>query len=178
MYLEYLRKCVSLFKVETHGVRVPVYAPVDMTLSGGAYYEGGPYSLDFRVSCEVKLRFGHISEPIAEIRAALPQTPAPKNDSRDQKIAREIRFKAGDIIGYTIGTNPGAGNWDFGVYNSTRPNKYASDPKYRGSDIWSTAVCPFEYFTEDLKAVYRSKLDFSGYGQGLVPDGESFCANL
>ncbi|MBI4088240.1 hypothetical protein HY418_02545 [Candidatus Kaiserbacteria bacterium] len=164
--------------LETGGKRVPVYAPVDMTLIGGAHYEGGPYMFDFRVSCEVKLRFAHISEPINEIRALFPATPAPADDSRNQQIPHELSFKAGELIAYTVGTSPGAGNWDFGVYNSTKPNKYASDPKYGQSDIWSTAVCPYEYFSDELKAIYRAKLDFSGYGQGLKPDGESFCAGL
>lgn len=163
--------------LETGGRRVPVYAPVDMTLIGGAHYEGGPFMLDFRVSCEVKVRFAHITEPIDEIRALFPTTPAPRDDSRAQTISHEIEFKAGDLIAYTVGTNPGAGNWDFGVYNSAKPNKYASDPARRASDIWTTAVCPFGYFTEELKVVYRAKLDFSGYG-GLKPDGESFCSGL
>ncbi|OGG44810.1 hypothetical protein A2673_02125 [Candidatus Kaiserbacteria bacterium RIFCSPHIGHO2_01_FULL_50_13] len=160
--------------IETHGQRVPVYAPVDMTLIGGAYFEGGPYGLDFRVSCEVRLRFGHISEPVEVIREVFPDRPAPAGDSRDQKIKHEVSFKAGDLLAYTVGTNPGAGNWDFGVYNSNVKNRYADDPKYNWSDINTTAVCPYGYFTEELLSVYKSKYDFSGYG-ALIPDGESFC---
>jgi hypothetical protein len=160
--------------IGTEGARVPVYAPVDMTLSGGAYYEGGPYGLDFRVSCEVGVRFAHISEPIGEIRAVFPETPAPKNDSRAQEIKREIAFRAGDLIGYTIGTNPGAGNWDFGVYNSVTKNRYAEDPSWSNSTVYTTAVCPFDYFAPDLKAAYAAKFQPTAL-RGNPPHGEPFC---
>ena len=153
--------------IGTDNARVPVYAPTDMTLITGAYYIYGPYGLDFRVSCEVKLRFGHITEPIDEIKSVFPDTPA--QDTRDQKIDHEISFKAGDLIGYTT-----RGNWDFGVYNSSTSNRYADDPNWNNSTIYTTAVCPFDYFTASLKSAYTTKFN-SQILCGNPPHGESFC---
>lgn len=159
--------------IETDHAKVPVYAPADMTLTGGSYYISGPYRLDFQVSCEVTMRFAHITEPIQEIKNILPSTPAPANNSRDQAIKNQISFKAGDLIGYTTGTDR-AGNWDFGVYNANTKNKYADDEKLNFSRINTTAVCPFDYFSAELKISYKAKYN-ARINTGAKADGESFC---
>lgn len=165
--------------LKTHGyigtdhARVPVYAPVDMILNTGAHFEGGPYWLGFEVSCEVTLRFGHMTEPIQAVRDIFPATPAPANDSRDQQIKNKIYFKAGDLIGYTTGTSA-AGNWDMGIYNSTTNNKYKGDPTWGNSWVYTTAICPFDYFEPSLKLVYTSKFSSQAMA-GNLRDGESFC---
>lgn len=157
--------------IETDHVRVPVYAPADMVLTTGSYYVVGPYRFDFQVSCDVTIRFAHVTEPIQELREVLPETPA--NDSRDQQVERQIRFKAGDLIGYTTGTSV-AGNWDFGVYDATTKNKYATDGRYSFSQTYTTAVCPYDYFTPELRAAYAAKFNVRPNG-GMQPDGLSFC---
>ena len=157
--------------IGTDHARVPVYAPIDMTLITGAHTVEGPYGFIFRVSCEVQLRFGHITEPIQEIKDVFPLTPA--QDSRDQKIEHEIFFKAGDIIAYTIGTKT-AGNWDFGVYNSATSNRYANDPEWGNSSTYTTAVCPFDYFETSLRQAYIPKFNSTILG-GNPPHGEPFC---
>src|SRR3989338_1671004 len=157
--------------IGTDHARVPVYAPIDMTLITGAHTVGGPDGFIFRVSCEVQMRFGHITEQIQEIKDVFPSTPA--QDSRDQKIDYEIFFKAGEVIAYTTGTEM-AGNWDFGVYNSVTSNRYASDPQWNISATYTTAVCPFDYFPANLKSVYFSKFNSAILG-GNPPHGESFC---
>lgn len=157
--------------IETDHARVPIYAPVDMTLDTGSYYVSGPYRLDFKVSCEVTVRFMHITEPIEAIRAVFPDEPG--SDSRDQPIKNKINFKKGDLIGYTTGTNL-AGNWDFGVYNASTKNKYAENEKFNFSTIYTTATCPFDYFSEELKIEYTKKYN-QRLNSGAKPDGESFC---
>ncbi|MBI2610510.1 hypothetical protein HYW60_01065 [Candidatus Kaiserbacteria bacterium] len=157
--------------IGTDHARVPVYAPIDMTLITGAHTFDGPYGFIFKVNCEVQLRFGHITEPIQEIKDVFPSTPA--QDSRDQKIDHEIFFKAGDVIAYTTGTEM-AGNWDFGVYNSATSNRYANDPEWNISATYTTAVCPFDYFEASLRQAYVSKFNSAILG-GNPPHGESFC---
>ena len=88
--------------IGTDHARVPVYAPATMTLESGSYYVGGPYMIEFLVSCEVRVRFGHITEPVEAIRKLLPSEP--KQDSRSQELA-PITFAAGDLVGYTTGTD-------------------------------------------------------------------------
>ena len=156
--------------IGTEHARVPVYAPAAMTLESGSYYIGGPYMMEFLVSCEVKVRFGHITEPVDAIKKLLPESPQP--DSRTQGLA-PVSFAAGELVGYTTGTSA-AGNWDFGVYNGATLNRYASDPNWNTSTVNTTAVCPFTYFRADLKSVYVSKFNPAVLG-GNPPHGDSFC---
>lgn len=156
--------------IGTEHERVPVYAPVAMTLASGAHYVGGPYTMEFQVSCQVKIRFGHITEPVESIRTLLPGTPA--QDSRTQELV-PIQFAAGELLGYTTGTDV-AGNWDFGVYNSSKNNRYIDDPDWNWSDTHTKAVCPFDYFSNELKSEYVSRFN-SAILAGNSPHGESFC---
>ena len=153
--------------IGTNGAKVPIYAPTSMTLKGGAYYVGGPYTIEFRASCEVIVRYGHITDPVDAIKKLFPSEP--QQDSRTQEL-NPIHFAAGELLGYTTGT-PQAGNWDFGVLNSLQKNRYANDPNWSYAD---TYVCPFAYFTPELKAAYTAKFDPTYLG-GNPPHGESFC---
>ncbi len=159
--------------IGTNHARVPIYAPADMTLQTGSYYANGPYTVVFQVTCQVTLRFNHITEPTAAIRAAFPSTPAGVNESRYIDLSAHPSLKAGDLVGYTTGTTE-SGNWDFGVYNSTVKNKYYGDPAWGNSTVNTTAVCPFDYFPANLRAAYASKFNSSILGDN-PPDGESFC---
>lgn len=159
--------------IGTDHARVPVYAPATMTLESGSHYAGGPYMMEFRVSCEVKVRFGHITEPVEAIKKLLPTEP--KQDSRTEELA-PIVFAAGDLVGYTTGTDV-AGNWDFGVYNSTVRNRYADDPSWSNSTTYTTAVCPFDYFHVSLKSAYVLKFNSAALG-GNPPHGEPFCKKI
>lgn len=156
--------------VGTDHARVPIYAPAAMTTKDGSHYVGGPYMFDFRVSCEVTVRFGHMTDPVDALKRLLPSEPA--LDSRTQELT-PISFRAGELIGYTTGTDA-AGNWDFGVYNSAVSNRYANDPNWNNSAVYTTAVCPFDYFTANLKSEYTAKFNSTILG-GNPPHGESFC---
>ena len=156
--------------VGTNHINVPVYAPAAMILKSGSHYVGGPYTFEFQVSCEVTVRFGHITNPIDAIRKLLPSEP--QSGSQTQELS-PVSFAAGELVAYTTGTDA-AGNWDFGVYNSAVSNRYASDPNWSQSTTYTTAVCPFDYFTPDLKSAYTAKFDSEILG-GNPPHGESFC---
>ena len=158
--------------IGTNGVSVPLYAPAAMKVVSGSYYLGGPYMFEFQVSCEVTVRFGHMTNPIAILAALLPSEPNSENDSRTQYISG-VSFNAGDLIGYTTGTSM-AGNWDFGVYNSAISNQFASDPNWNTSSTYTAAVCPFEYFTSALKSEYVARFDAEILA-GNPPYGEPFC---
>ena len=159
--------------IGTNGANVPLYAPVAMTLKDGAYYTNGPYLLDFQVSCEVTVRFGHMTNPVDSIKKLFPNEP--ESDSRTHELS-PVSFAAGEIIGYTTGTSGtnAAGNWDFGVFNSSVSNRYANDPAWNNHLTNTTAVCPFDYFTSNLKVAYTSKFDGKSMA-GNPPHGESFC---
>lgn len=104
--------------INTPSMNAPIYAPTDMELIKGAHYVGGPYSLDFKVSCEVMLRLGHITNPVQKIKEAFPVEP--KNGSTDEIVNPSIAFKEGELIGYSGGPPYTlAIGFDFGVYNSS-----------------------------------------------------------
>ena len=139
--------------------RAPVYAPTDAQLYAGAYYveENKPqYVLFFEVTSDVFFIFDHIEEPVAKIVAAFPATP--KSDTRTDYINPTIQFAAGELVGYTTGTNLGR-TWDFGVYNRAKPN-HLNQSMPEGiqppSERDLIADCPYDYFTSALKAQYRS----------------------
>lgn len=137
------------------GGKVPLYAPADAQLIGGAHYsEQGinQYTLLFRVSCEVEFILDHFLEPIETIRSAFPATPKIE-DTRTDFVA-PVFFKAGDLLGYTSGT-PAAHNWDFGVYNSAKPDPDAA--AYDGAtDKDRRANCPYDYFAPEKQNTYRT----------------------
>lgn len=160
--------------IDTDALGIPIYAPVDMALIDGAHYIGGPYSLDFRVSCEVTLRMAHI-DPVQKIKDALPKEA--KENSATVFLDTPVPFKAGEVVAYVyrdVGVlNTGL---DFGVYHTERPNKYAKseNPEFTKSSIYTTAVCPYDFFAPELKASYRSKYNLLVHG-GMTKDGASFC---
>lgn len=136
---------------------VPIYVPFDSTLYDGAHYteqSTNQYVLYFRVSCEVTLKYDHIHTPVASITANFG---APKlDDTRDQGLlVGEVNFEAGELIGHTSGTT-GPNRWDFGVYNTTKPNHLFGTPGYEMGERDVYADCPYDYFQAALRNVYRS----------------------
>ncbi|MBI1839114.1 MAG: hypothetical protein HYR95_02385 [Candidatus Colwellbacteria bacterium] len=156
--------------IGTNGANVPVYAPAAMTLKAGSHSVGGPYTFEFQISCEVTVRFGHVTNPVDTIKTLLPSEP--QSGSQTQELS-PISFAAGELIAYTTGTAI-ASNWDFGVYNSAVSNRYASDPNWNNSTTYTTAVCPFDYFSPFLKSAYTAKFNSAILG-GNPPHGVSFC---
>ena len=134
--------------------RVPVYAPVDMVLDNGSFYQegndGGEYLLEFEVSCEIRIRFDHVTEPIDDIRNEFSDTPA--DTSQTNQVENRVEFAAGDIVGYTTGTIYGV--WDFGVYNSEVENQFADDPEWDDSPVYTTAICPYDFYAGTQRSTF------------------------
>ncbi|NAY92173.1 hypothetical protein GTQ34_09595 [Muricauda sp. JGD-17] len=125
---------------------VPVYAPVDMDLIN-VTDDGADFGLMFRASCEVVLRFGHITNPI----------PAIQDLARDQGISMFegqaptlLQISAGELIGTTSGTAE-AKSFDFGVYRSERPLTFLNNDRFHPVETFRYASCPYDYFTTDLR---------------------------
>lgn len=159
--------------INTPSMDAPIYAPADMELIKGAHYVGGPYSLDFKVSCEVMLRLAHITNPAPKIKAAFPAEP--QNGSADNQVNPHIAFKAGELVGYSGGPPYTlAIGFDFGVYNSATPNRFATEPEKYNSSIYTTAVCPFDYFTSAIREEYKAKFYLQTH-EGMQYDLPHFC---
>lgn len=148
------------------GERAAIYAPTDMDLVQGAFYKEPPtfqakttYVLHFAIGCEFAMYLDHITDPVNKIKAALNSTP--NEDTRmDTFLSKAVSFKAGELIGYTIGAGPaGPGRlWDFGYYSSAVTNQYVNQERRLRIYAWKQlhAVCGYDYFSEPLKSTYAS----------------------
>jgi hypothetical protein len=160
------------------GYKVPVYAPVDMVLTGiiryvesttdfqGNLVEQDQFDIRFTVSCEVTIGFDHVALLVGE--AAKVQPTEAVRDTRDAMKSVRVEYRAGDLIGETSGTT-NAHTWDFLMNNSERPLQYANQARYEAvGDLKTvlTAACPYDYYDDELRAAYLALA--GGWGEGAV----------
>lgn len=144
------------------GAPVPVYAPVTMKLTSGAFYSEGntsQYVLFFSVSCEVQIKFDHVLDPVPAIQTLFLKTP--KVDSQVNLVSEPLLFPAGELIGYTSGT-PQNNSWNFAVYNKARPMTELSMDGMEAND--TIANCPFDYYPLEQREVYYSLFNYGFNG--------------
>lgn len=147
------------------GKELPIYAPVDMTLSMASYYKPPgaaanyqpEYSLYFEVGCGITVKFFHIKGVVGKVAGAVPAEPLPS--SAGQAVAR-TSVKAGEQIGwYKLGENSVA--FDFWVDNEAHTNDFIVPSHYADSNA-RHSVCPYGFFTANKKALWLSKLGAPG----------------
>ena len=145
----------------TGGLNVPIYAPVDAVLESGSYSKDNAdspsqYVLYFDVKgvCNFQMRFAHIDEPIESIKQNFPSTPKIA-DSRGSPVANRVEFKAGDLIGYAKGNIP-SGNWDFGLYDTSKEGVLA---QYGSYGIHRYSVCWVDFYSSAKQQQYRVILE-------------------
>jgi len=149
-----------------NGERAAVYTPTDMELAQGSYYKepenflaDNTYILHFAIGCEFAMFIDHITDPVDRIASVL--NTEPREDTRMGSFLDEpVKFKAGELIGYTIGAGPADSvrSWDFGYYSAAVTNQYVNQERRIRSYAWKQlhAVCGFDYFPEPLKSEYFS----------------------
>lgn len=146
----------------------PIYAPADavaigithyiapMLLWDGSTIEISQFDVRFELSCEVSYWFDHISrlvEPFASLAAA-----EGARDTRDAMVPIRVEVKAGDLIGYSTGTEP-AHVWDFVLVDSSRTTTFANQQRYEQTgDLQHLlhSACPLDYFSPQLRADYAA----------------------
>ncbi len=145
----------------TGGLKVPIYAPIDIILDSGSYVKDNAnapaqYILWFLVKgyCDFQVKFDHIDEPIEPIRQNFPSTPKIA-DSRGTQVANKVELKAGELLGYTKGNIP-SGNWDFGMYDMSKEGPLA---QYGSQGSHRNAVCWPDFYTSEKRERYRRLLD-------------------
>ncbi|MCH7740864.1 MAG: hypothetical protein IIC93_12070 [Chloroflexi bacterium] len=141
---------------------VPVYAPVDMELRGLAFYNTqvgtAEYLLWFTATCTQAVKFDHLSGLAESLAAVAPAEPA--DHSRTEGDFPPLQFKAGDVVGFTMGaggTVAGGvgGAWDFGVYDTGNLNIFANPERFaNGPNDSLHSVCPYDQFEDPLRAEY------------------------
>ena len=143
---------------------VPIYAPINSTLTGITYATRnlrtgtakGEYRLDFKVSCEVRYAFDHLADITDKIKEFAPVVPA-NNTRLDRSVS--IYIQAGELLGYTD-RNIIGGNWDFVFINTAHESSH-SNPERWISDHSNHADCPYDYFTPELKNKYYALIEKS-----------------
>lgn len=148
--------------------KINIYAPADMYLVQGSYYKEPPsfvakttYILHFLVGCDMVINFDHITNPVDKIRQVLNQKPN-EGTAMEGFLSEPVFFKAGELIGYTIGAGSPEliKTFDFGLYDKNHTNQFVNQARYEQNFDWKNlnAVCAFDYFSSELKDQYYNKL--------------------
>jgi len=159
-----------------YGQRLPVYAPVDMTLGQASYYlaPGAPagyqaeYALYFDAGCSVQVSFFHITGVVGNIARAVPAAPSPS--SAGQTVV-PTKVLAGDQIGWFQGEAGRSIAFDFVVADELNKNSFINQSRFESSPNGRGelhAKCPYDYYVEPLRSDWLAKL---GSGGGVVVPG-------
>lgn len=151
---------------------IPIYAPRDMILVGGAHYQVSSdpaympdYVLRFNAGCNVEVVLGHLKGVVPAIDALMGPM---KNDSREDFFPTPLHFKAGDLIGsYYQQAQGGVAGFDFIVRDRNVINQFTNQERYSEgrADNLISGVCPYDYYTGEKKTAYYNLL---GGGGGTV----------
>lgn len=149
----------------------PLYAPADATIQSLVYARRDPtnpnapgeYRLEFRISCEVTFNFDHMDDVVDKIKAYAPATPS---DRSNDLVSVSIPVTAGELVGYSDGT-PQAGSFDLFLLNSTKTVPHINPNRWKWDQV-VTADCPYDYYTDEIKAKYYGIMR-SHDGQALEP---------
>ncbi|MDP2665984.1 MAG: hypothetical protein Q8P05_00580 [Candidatus Diapherotrites archaeon] len=161
------RSYVSV-KIEFSGEKIPVYAPVDLTLRSGSHYQNPAasntalpdYALWFDAGCGVEVNLAHLKEVVDPIAKQLLQV---KTDSRSSQLT-PITFRAGDIIGHFIHNEGDVAGFDFIVRDKKVINEFINPERYSGNRASNllNGVCPYDYYESEKKQEYYNLLGGGG----------------
>lgn len=134
-----------------------LFAPTNATLEAIVFARRDPsnpnapgeYRLDFRASCEVTFHYDHLDDVSPAIKALAPNTPA---DSTREAKPVSLEIKAGEIVGYSDGTQQ-AGGFDFYLLNTDKNAPHINAKRWTWEQT-TIADCPYDYFTKELKSQY------------------------
>ena len=152
------------------GETVPVYAPMDATLTFIAYAYRGPeaphpeYGFNFDTGCGVTFMLDHLDTISDELKQYAPTEPEPAGATGSSNNL-SVEVKAGTLLGYTDGTEQ-AKTFDFLVIDKNT-EVFHVNPQRWDWDQALHAVCPYELYTDDLKSEYYEKIG-TYYNTGFV----------
>jgi hypothetical protein len=148
------------------GQHLPLYAPTDMTLTGGTHYKlpGSPYapeySLAFDAGCGITVNLFHLKEISARLQTVVPAAPTASSATAPVK---SLKITAGEQIGgYVPGGADGVA-FDFWVDNAKVTNTFITPARYAHSN-YLHAVCPYDLYTQPLRDTWLAKLGSQSSG--------------
>ncbi len=150
----------------SEGKEVPVYVPADATLTSAVYAYRGPdvdygeYGFWFDAGCGVTFLLDHLDKAAEKFKKLAPSEPS-KTTQADNKIS--VKVKAGELLGYTNGTEQ-ARTFDFLVQDENN-EIFHINPERWTWDQSLKSVCPYDFYTKDLKDEFYSKIGVMNMGQ-------------
>ena len=152
-------------KPELDGQRLPLYAPVDMTLNQAAYYKIGTdptykpeYSLFFDAGCGVQVQLYHVKGVVGAVASVVPKEPVPS--SAGQPVTPTL-VKAGEQIGWFEGEAGRSVAFDFRVEDAQHLNTFINQARFTSSPGASGelhAMCPYDFYVGDQRERWLAKL--------------------
>lgn len=168
------------------GQQLPLYAPVDMTLTQAAYYKIGTdpaykpeYSLFFDAGCGFTLQLYHVKGVVGAVAGVVPKNPVPS--SAGQPVTA-TRIKAGEQIGWFEGEAGKSVAFDLRMEDSSRTNSFINQARFASSPGASGelhAVCPYDFYSGAQRQRWLAKLGapsadpVAGTACGTISQGEA-----
>lgn len=138
---------------------VDLYAPGDVYIKDVTEKpapDSADYTISFALCKDIHGYFNHVKNISDELKSVLEGVECEKWQSPDDSCAKKLSnytVKAGTIIG-KVGHIQG--NFDFGALDYRVTNKFANPARYKSRT--PNIVCPFEYFTPEIKSQIYAKV--------------------
>jgi invasion protein IalB len=152
-------------KPSLDGQKLPLYAPVDMTLIQAAYYKIGDdpaykpeYSLFFDAGCGIQVQLYHVKGVVGAVAKVTPKEPVPS--SAGQPVTA-TPVKAGEQIGWFEGEAGKSVAFDFRVEDLRHTNSFINQSRFTSSPGASgelRAVCPYDFYAGAQRERWLAKL--------------------
>jgi hypothetical protein len=118
------------------------------------------HAIEARVCGAVDVTIGHVVTLIPSLEALLQPGGCSTYSTANETVEAcytsvDRRVAAGEELG-TVG-GPSAGAFDFGVYDRRQHNVFANPARFPGGQM-VTAICPWQPFTADLRALLLSRV--------------------
>ena len=165
--------CMALVHIQRTGeygtpsLTMEVYAPIDIILTSYSYYSysgsAPTWSLIFEITSDITLRLSALTDVPDKIKniVGIEYTVGEKN------LQTPISFEPGELVGYA-GGSADVTNWDVLLYDKNHKNQFVNQDRYLATDLgvqFITAICPFSFYSDEMKQEYINLLGFSEAGQ-------------
>lgn len=151
---------------------IQLFAPTAMTLVGGARYvpPGAPegyhpdFALAFKPDCSsaMLIELYHVKNVVPALLEAIGDDIKPTSAWKSLPMGAQIHLDAGEQFGgYLLG--PTSVAFDFIVRDDDVTNEFAEPERYKDSNILHV-VCPYSYYTSDLRSSFEQLLGAPGVG--------------
>jgi hypothetical protein len=147
------------------GQELPIYAPVNMTLTQASYYKPPgaadsykpEYSLYFSAGCGISVKFFHVKGVVGKVAKVVPAQPSGSSAGQNVTLTS---VAAGEQIGW-YKLSEGSVAFDFWVDDESVTNKFIVRSHFSDSNALHS-VCPYNFYSQSKKTIWLAKLGAPG----------------